>query len=109
MRRKLDPDIRAMGFHARGQELQRIRTLMRTLVGKTGNACCWENYPILFDRVLPEGCDSVGDMTTLPPEVLLKRCWSFIRSHHDKCAGCPKMTSAQIRRFGMQHELPFDL
>jgi hypothetical protein len=89
MRRKLDSDILEMDLHKRGQELQRIRARMRTIVKKKGNACCWENYEIFFDEMLPEGCDSVGDMTTLPKEVLLKRCDSFITFRQRKCATCP--------------------
>ncbi len=106
MRRKLDADIKGMGLHARGQELQRIRARVRTLVKKTDNACCWENYDILFDEVLPEGCERVGDMSMLSKKVLLRRCESFIDSRQCPIRSSCKTAPVKPDSF-LQRTLPY--
>lgn len=75
---KLDKDIQTMSFKARGQELMRLRSLIRTHKKKRDNARCWHNDETLYAKTLPEGSDGAGKMT-LPEEKLLRNCRLYIR------------------------------
>lgn len=82
---KLDKDVKAMSKSARGQELMRVRRLIRSHKQKRDNARCWLNDERLYDQVLPEKSAGAGKMT-LPEEVLLRNCKRYIR--RQKCTGC---------------------
>jgi hypothetical protein len=86
---KLDQDIRAMGLAARGQELMRLRNLLRSHKNKRDNARCWHNDEQLYARVLPEGSSGAGSMT-LPETVLLRNCKRYIRGQQCVSRGCKK-------------------
>ena len=75
---KLDKDVADMGLGERGQEIMRLRRLIRAHKKKKGNARCWLNDATLYERALPEGSSGAGRMD-LPEEVLLKNCQRYIR------------------------------
>lgn len=76
-RMNLDKDLHLMSFAARGQEIMRIRRLIRTHKKKKDNARCWLNDLQLYDDILPEGSGKAGRMN-LPACVLLKNCKKYI-------------------------------
>ena len=75
--KKLDGGINMMNFSERGQEIQRLRNLIRTHKRKKGNARCWLNDKNLYEKALPEGSNNSGRMD-LPEETLLKNCRNYI-------------------------------
>jgi hypothetical protein len=76
---KLDKDVAEMNSSERGQELQRLRSLIRTHKRLKNNARCWLSDVALYDRALPEGSSGAGRMD-LPREVLLVQCDRYIRN-----------------------------
>lgn len=86
---KLDLDIKAMNLSARGQELMRLRNLIRTHKSKRDNARCWHNDEELYARALPEGSRGAGKML-LPEVVLLRNCKRYIRNQQCISRGCKK-------------------
>lgn len=86
---KLDKDITEMSSAARGHELMRIRSLIRTHKKKRNNGRCWHNDIQLYDRTLPEGCKEAGKMT-LPFHVLIRNCRKYIRGQQCTLHGCKK-------------------
>ena len=75
---KIDSDIKEMTFAERGQELARLRQLIRTHKKKKDNARCWHNDTQLYDRALPEGSTGAGQMNQ-PEQILLGNCKKYIR------------------------------
>ena len=75
---KLDDDIKEMTFAERGQELARIRSLIRTHKKKRRHARCQFNDDFLYKHSLPEGSENVGYMD-LPIDVLLRGCEKYIK------------------------------
>lgn len=84
---KLDADIKAMSTGDLKQELQRIRSLVRTHKGRKGNARCWHVDLELYESVLPEGCEGAGKMN-LSKDVLLKKCNGYIDRQQCVLRGC---------------------
>lgn len=84
---KLDSDIKAMNPDRRGQELQRLRGLIRSHKKKRGHARCWKNDENLYDLTLPEGSEGMGRMD-LPKDVLMKKCSRYIDNQQCQ-AHCP--------------------
>ena len=74
---KLDNDVKKMSNAERGQEIQRLRGLIRTHKAKKDNARCWLADIALYDMALPEGSGGAGSMD-LPREVLLINCARYI-------------------------------
>lgn len=75
---KLDKDVKTMSKAQRGREIQRLRKLIRTHMGKKNNARCWLSDVQLYNRALPEGSSGAGRMD-LPEAVLLGNCRRYIR------------------------------
>jgi hypothetical protein len=82
---KLDTDVKKMSSGERGQEIARLRKLIRTHKRKRDNARCWHGDEELYARTLPEGSRNAGRMT-LPEDVLLRNCRKYIRGQ--KCSKC---------------------
>ncbi len=74
---KLDKDILEMSHAERGQELMRVRKLIRTHKAKRNNARCWLADLMLYAKTLPEKNTGAGSMD-LPIQVLLKNCRQYI-------------------------------
>ncbi len=84
---KLYADILDMSAGERGRELMRLRTLIRTHKVKRGNARCWHNDIMLYERALPDRSDGAGRMD-LPFAVLISECKRYIRGQQcteDRC------------------------
>ena len=86
---KLDTDIKKMSFGERGEELMRMRKLIRSHKRKRNNARCWHNDEQLYARILPEGSKHAGRMT-LPEDVLLGNCRRYIHGQQCTQHKCPK-------------------
>jgi hypothetical protein len=81
----LDKDVKKMSFSKRGEEIQRLRKLIRTHKSLKNNARCWLSDLALYDRALPEGSGGAGKMM-LPKKTLLIQCASYIdRQQRDIC------------------------
>ena len=86
---KLDKDIKRMSHGKRGQELMRLRRLLRTHKAKENNARCWLNDRNLYDKALPEKSEGAGRMN-LPEKVLLSNCRKYIRGQKCDMGKCPR-------------------
>ena len=84
---KLDSDIKEMSLGERGQELARLRQLIRIHKNKQNNARCWHTDTQLYDRTLPEGSTGAGQMNR-PELVLLSDCKKYIRAQQCFKKGC---------------------
>ena len=84
---KLDQDIKEMSLGGLRSELQRVRKLIRVHRDAKGNARCWLNDLLLYEKSLPEQ-KPAGKMD-LPEKVLLRECKRYIRRqqcpHAMKC------------------------
>lgn len=86
---KLDKDIEKMSLAARGQELMRVRKLIRTHKKKKDNARCWHTDLQLYSATLPEGSRGAGEMS-LPLPLLIQNCKKYIRGQQCTLHGCKK-------------------
>lgn len=84
---KLDQDIKEMTFSERGQEIARLRKLIRTHKDKKDNARCWHTDTQLYEKALPEGAKGAGQMNR-PELVLLRDCRKYIRGQQCFKRGC---------------------
>ena len=84
---KLDSDVKKMSFKERGQELARLRKLIRSHKNKSDNARCWHTDTQLYERALPEGSAGAGQMNR-PELVLLGDCKKYIHGQQCFKRGC---------------------
>ncbi len=84
---KLDGDVKKMSSGKRGQEITRLRTLIRSHKSKQNNARCWHNDEHLYAKALPEGSKSAGRMI-LPITILLRNCKRYIKGQQCSKSSC---------------------
>jgi hypothetical protein len=86
---KIDIDVKEMTFSERGQELARLRSLIRTHKNKKDDARCWHTDTQPYEKALPEGSIDAGQMNQ-PEDVLLCNCKKYIRGQQCFKRGCLK-------------------
>jgi hypothetical protein len=70
--------VRSMTWLERGQEIERLRKLIREHKGKKGNARCHHNDKKLYKESLPEGSRGMGVME-LSEKEHLRACKRYVR------------------------------